>query len=165
MYNKCVPYLIDGHNLIPTIPGFSLSEVDDEARLIDLLQVFCQRERKNAEVFFDKAPAGQARTQKTGRVTARFIHHSRTADAAIRERLAQLGNEAPNWTVVSSDRAVQSSARQVRAQVMPSAEFAKRLFARSAGEKPAERPMQAISSQEVEEWLLLFKQKGKRKKD
>jgi len=29
-----MPYLIDGHNLIAQMPGFSLSDPDDEARLV-----------------------------------------------------------------------------------------------------------------------------------
>ena len=37
-----MPYLIDGHNLIPKVAGLSLKAVDDEMQLIELLQEFCR---------------------------------------------------------------------------------------------------------------------------
>ena len=50
-----MPYLIDGHNLIPKIPGLSLEMLDDEDRLIELLQEFARVRRQRIEVFFDQA--------------------------------------------------------------------------------------------------------------
>ena len=51
--------VIDGHNLVPKIPGLSLHEVDDEERLLALLQAYARAKRKKIEVFFDGAPPGQ----------------------------------------------------------------------------------------------------------
>ena len=53
-----MPYLIDGHNLIPKV-GLRLDSVDDELELIELLQAHGRRSRSLIEVFFDGAPAGQ----------------------------------------------------------------------------------------------------------
>ncbi len=86
-----MPYLIDGHNLIPKIPGLSLQALDDENHLIQLLQVFCRMQRKQVEVYFDNAPAGLATVQRFGQVTAHFVRRGSTADAAIRQRLAAPG--------------------------------------------------------------------------
>jgi hypothetical protein len=44
-----MPYLIDGHNLIPKIPGMNLGDVDDETQLIEMLQEFCRRRRKQVK--------------------------------------------------------------------------------------------------------------------
>jgi predicted RNA-binding protein with PIN domain len=110
-----MPYLIDGHNLIPKIPGLTLEDVDDEDQLLHLLTRFCQRQGKQVEVFFDKAPPGEARTRKFGMVLARFVRQGTTADEAIRVRLARLGRSAHNWTVVSSDQQIQAEARAARA--------------------------------------------------
>ncbi|MBP1702274.1 MAG: hypothetical protein H6Q38_1381, partial [Chloroflexi bacterium] len=41
-----MPYIVDGHNLIPKIPGLSLRAIDDEMQLIELLQEFCRVQRK-----------------------------------------------------------------------------------------------------------------------
>jgi uncharacterized protein len=107
-----MPYIIDGHNLIPKLPGLELSDIDDESRLIELLQEFCRRQRKRVEVYFDNAPPVERRAQSFGAVTARFVRQGTTADAAIRARLARLGRSARNWTVVSSDQEVQAAARR-----------------------------------------------------
>jgi uncharacterized protein len=115
-----MPYLIDGHNLIAKTPGLSLQAFDDENQLIELLQDFCRTRRKPVEVYFDNAPVGQAAVRRFGQVTAHFVRQGSTADAAIHRRLVRLGKSAGNWTVVSSDRAVQTAARLAHAQVLSS---------------------------------------------
>jgi predicted RNA-binding protein with PIN domain len=92
-------YLIDGHNLIPKLPGLSLNAIDDELRLVELLQEYCRRSRNGVEVYFDNAPPGQAGTRRYGTVSAHFIPRGRTADDAIRLRLGRLGRSGKNWTV------------------------------------------------------------------
>jgi predicted RNA-binding protein with PIN domain len=155
-----MPYLIDGHNLIPK-SGLRLDSVDDEMELIAILQEFCRLERKPAgrvEVFFDGAPALHAGTRKLGAVTAHFVHLGSTADNAIRNRLKRLGKSARNWTVVSSDRQVQAEARAVKAEVMSSDAFAGMLkHARNATPKPDEE--RTLSPKEVEDWLKLFEER------
>lgn len=151
-----MPYLIDGHNLIPKA-GLSLEAVDDEEQLILLLQEFCRRSRKNVEVFFDNAPPGEQRVQNYGRVKARFVRRGQTADQAIQRRLAALGRAARNWTVVSSDHAVQASARAARAAVVASEQFALDLREALEAERSATRGEEApMSPDELEEWLALF---------
>jgi predicted RNA-binding protein with PIN domain len=128
-----MPYLIDGHNLIPKL-GLRLDFLDDEEELISRLQEFCRQRRLRAEVFFDGAPPGQASRRKAGSVTAHFVRQGSSADAAIELQLARLGKIVKNWTVVSSDRRVQQAARAVHAGVLSSEEFALEMAdARSAG--------------------------------
>src|SRR5688500_15452880 len=98
-----MPYLIDGHNLIPKI-GLRLDSVDDEMELIVILQEFYRIAHRQLEVYFDGAPAAQAGSRKLGAVNAHFIRLGTSADNAIRSRLKKLGKSAKNWTVVSSDR-------------------------------------------------------------
>ncbi len=153
-----MPYLIDGHNLIPKVKGLSLDEVDDEMGLVEMLQEFCQQQRKQAEVFFDNAAPGGVKVRKFGRVLARFVYRGITADQAISTRLGRLGGEARNWTVVSSDRGVQAAARGVHAQVMPSEAFAA-LLEKTLDE--SKKDLGAVAETEVEpedvdEWLRLF---------
>jgi predicted RNA-binding protein with PIN domain len=153
-----MPFLIDGHNLIPKL-GLSLRSVDDELQLVARLQEFCRVERKQVEVYFDGAPAGQVGTRRLGLVTAHFVRLGSTADAAIRARLKSLGRAARNWTVVTSDRAVQAEARAVGAVVISSDEFARQVNAstRAAGKGTAGEA--GMSDAEVEEWLRLFREK------
>lgn len=153
-----MPYIIDGHNLIPKILGLNLDDIDDEIQLIKLLQDFCRQERKKMEVYFDNAPPGSTRTQKHGWVTAHFTRQGRTADAAIRSRLQELGRAASNWTVITSDNKVAAAAREVRARVISSEVFASNLPSnRSQGEASLGTDADVVLDAEaVDEWLRIF---------
>lgn len=155
-----MPYLIDGHNLIPRL-GLRLDSIDDELELIAILQEFSRLERRQIEVFFDGAP--QASTQKHGNVIANFVQVRNTADQAIRTRLKRLGKSARNWTVVSSDRKVQADARAVHAEIITSDSFAATLQqARALAAKPDRE--KKLSAREVEDWLKLFEDRNHNKK-
>jgi predicted RNA-binding protein with PIN domain len=153
-----MPYLIDGHNLIPKVAGLSLGDIDDEVQLIEQLQEFCRLQRKQVEIHFDNAPAGQPRARVYGPVTARFTRAGKSADQSIQEHLTRLGKAARNWTVVSSDRSVQVSARAARAQVMSSEAFAALLRrALEGGPASAEQSPDAdLPPDELQDWLDLF---------
>src|SRR5512135_628624 len=118
-----MPYLIDGHNLIPK-SGIRLDSVDDEMELVNALQEFARLERRDVEVYFDGAPPGSAGSRRFGRVNAHFVRLGSTADSAIRTHLKRLGGAARNWIVVSSDHEVQGAARAAHARSLPSEKFA-----------------------------------------
>ncbi|MBT3241303.1 MAG: hypothetical protein HON98_13610 [Chloroflexi bacterium] len=149
-----MPYIIDGHNLIPAISGISLDDLEDEKHLIQILQEFCQKSRKDVTVYFDRAASGHANAQSFGRLTARFVRADITADEAIMKHLRRLGREGRNWTVVSSDHEVQNAAKRSQARVVSSQEFANQLKQFSTDKKGGESPK--ISESEVDEWLTLF---------
>jgi len=156
-----MPYLIDGHNLIPKL-GLRLDSMEDEMELVAILQEYCRLTRRSGlEVYFDGAPAVHAGTRKMSPITAHFVPLSSSADEAIRKRLKSLGKGARNWTVVTSDRQVQAEARAVQAEILSSETFAALLKeARSLTPKPVRE--QKLSQEEIEDWMRLF-QKGKPK--
>jgi uncharacterized protein len=153
-----MPYLVDGHNLIPHIPGLSLKDLDDEQTLIGLLGKFASSRRANVEVYFDQASPSRAGSQAFGRVRAYYIRQGTTADQAIISRLHQMGGSAKNWTVVSSDRVIQAEARSMHSKVLPSPEFASQLgeeLSRAGGGcDKGEDP--SISESEVDYWMDQF---------
>ena len=151
-------YLIDGHNLIPKIPGLSLRVLDDEARLIELLQVFSRVRRSAVEVFFDGAPPGQAGVRRYGTLKAHFVRAGRTADDAIVAHLRTLGSRAAEVSVVSSDHRVQAEARSLRASLIESGSFARDLLEAQVAAQPGRAdPREAsLGAEEVDEWLKLF---------
>lgn len=151
-----MPYLIDGHNLIPKM-GLKLADLDDELQLIEILQKYCREQQTTAEVYFDGASPGQASQTKAGRVKAHFVRKGGTADEAIEMRLGKLGQNARNWSVVSSDRRVKASAREVHARVITSDEFARRV--NESGNSPGspEKTETTLSPQAVDEWMQVFK--------
>lgn len=180
--------LVDGHNLIPKLRGFSLKAMDDEMKLVDLLQFFSRVRRTKVEVFFDGAPPGQAGTRSFGTIQAHFVRIGQTADEAIRLKLEQLGPQARETLVITSDHRVQSEARSHKAKFLDSELFAKELFemqplqseppaplkksARPAPEAPKTTPsapgrsgvQPKLSPDEVDEWLKIFQNKKKNDK-
>jgi predicted RNA-binding protein with PIN domain len=158
-------YIIDGHNLIAQFPGLSLSMPDDEQRLVELLMLFCKPGRHKVEVYFDRAPVGQARVVNHGRVRAYFVIQHSSADDAIRRRLRALSKSAKTWAVVSSDRSVQAAAREAHAQVLSASEFATRLSASLQPDHPGLTPNsdEPLSEAEVREWEAFFRQGRKPK--
>ena len=155
-----MPYLIDGHNLIPKL-GLRLDSPDDEMELAAILQEFARLKRQQVEVYFDGAPIGHAGTRSLGTVRAHFVRLGQTADNAIRARLNKMGKSAKNWIVVSSDREVQSAARVNQAQYISSEEFVKTLREAHSSASKVTTTDKKISAQEVEEWLKLFNDKKK----
>ena len=69
-------YIIDGHNLVPKIPGLKLSDPEDEKALIDLLIPFLRMTRSRAKVFFDHGAEGQSGDRNFGLVKATFMPFS-----------------------------------------------------------------------------------------
>jgi predicted RNA-binding protein with PIN domain len=153
-----MPYLIDGHNLIPKL-GLRLASLDDEEELITRLQEFCRLRRAQVEVFFDGAPPGQATTRRVGLVTAHFVNQEASADAAIEIQLARLGKAAKNWTVVSSDGRVQRAGRAAHAGVLASEEFAREISRVQAISTTITKHEATLAPAEVEEWLDFFNRK------
>lgn len=153
-----MPYLVDGHNLIPKV-GLHLNSTDDEMELVAILKEFARLKRQQVEVYFDGAPIGQAGTRKLGTVRAHFVPLGQTADSAIRLRLKKMEKDAKNWIIVSSDHEVQSAARVVRAQIVTSEEFVKMLRAATNSAPKANTENKKLSAQEVDEWLKLFREK------
>jgi predicted RNA-binding protein with PIN domain len=153
-----MPYLVDGHNLIPKL-GLRLDSLDDEDELISHLQEFCRLRRVQVDVFFDGAPPGQASTRKAGAVQAHFVHQGSSADAAIEVQLARLGKAVRNWTVVSSDGRVQRAARAVHAGVLTSEDFVREISRAQAARTSISKHEATLAPGEVEEWLDFFNRK------
>jgi predicted RNA-binding protein with PIN domain len=160
--------IIDGHNLIPKVPGLSLRDIDDEESLAALLQQYARLKRKQIVVFFDGAPPGQAGERVYGIVRAHYVPAGRTADDAIHQYLGALGKAARSATVVSSDRLVQANARALHARVLSSEDFARALSSLRAGQSgpgatlpgkqrtPPAAPPPAASPGDMNVWIDLF---------
>lgn len=149
--------IVDGHNLIPHLPGMDLSEPDDEARLIQLLQTYCRLRRKTAEVFFDRAPAGRAGVRQHGLVKAHFVREGTTADEAIMAYLKKQGKRAKNLQVVSSDRQVVAAARATHATVITAEAFAAEWDGLAEQEPELDPRDRLLSDEEIASWEQLFR--------
>lgn len=153
-------YIIDGHNLIPKVPGISLRDEDDEQKLIDILLPFLRMTKSRARVFFDHAAEGHSGERNFGLVKAVFVPVGKSADQAIIETIYKLGGQARNHTLVSSDRMIQAAARSRYVPVMRSEDFAEGLMARLAEDPKGTETFQKMGKDEIEEWEALFNQYG-----
>jgi predicted RNA-binding protein with PIN domain len=151
-----MPYIIDGHNLIGALPTISIRDPEDERLLIDMLQTFLSRARKKGVVYFDRRAPGAEASRRTPNLQIRFVSRPQRADDAIRAHIQRLGREAPNWTVVSSDRELIALALRAGARSMHSQQFATLLSPSHAGETDAEKPSRPRSQEEIEAWEALF---------
>lgn len=147
-----MPYIIDGHNLIPHIRGLSLDQIDDETALIQILDAYFKRQRKKAVLYFDKAQIGGSSDINSAFLKVHFVRRPAIADEAIIQHLKKLGRAARNWIVVSSDQEVRSSAEKAGAQVLTSADFAA-LIEKKPSKKVEQRPE---GDNDINEWLEIF---------
>lgn len=159
-----MPYIIDGHNLIATLPDIQLSDPDDEQRLIAQLQTFFSRLGKAATLYFDRRAPGEQKERRIGKLQVRFTTPPITADDAILKHLHHLRGRAKNYTVVSSDRQIQDAARRAGARVLASHEFARQLFSKQTDFSEGEKDEKILSEREIEQWELLF-QRSRHKKE
>ncbi|NQS91155.1 MAG: NYN domain-containing protein [Chloroflexi bacterium] len=150
-----MPYLIDGHNLVPFIAGLSLADLDDEMALIQILQRYASQQHKKIEVYFDQASAAKSGSRSFGIIKVHFIRQDSTADKAIMSRLARMGNEAKNWTVVSSDREILAEARSFHSQILKSSDFAKMLKG-GVSDSDAREGKPDIPAGDIDYWLDQF---------
>jgi predicted RNA-binding protein with PIN domain len=152
-------YIIDGHNLIPHIPGLKLSDLDDEAVLLKILQEFSQKTRRPVEVYFDRAVPGHAGSRQINLVKSIFIPEHSTADQAIIRKLYTLGKGARNYIVVTSDVKIQTEAKARHAKVISAKEFAIKLSdllqPRLRNDNKTENVV--LEQNEIQEWLEIFK--------
>jgi predicted RNA-binding protein with PIN domain len=152
-----MPYLIDGHNLIACMPSIDLDDPDDENRLIDKLRTYCIRMGKGMVVYFDRRAPGTNDPSPAAGLIVHFVTPPTSADEAIRDHLLRLGREAPNWTVVSSDHAVQTAARQAGARFLDGPTFARQLLVEESSARETEKPDSPLSEEEIAEWERLFR--------
>ncbi len=152
-------YLIDGHNLIGQLPDISLTDPDDEAKLVLKLLSFAARTKKRIVVIFDGGLPGGKSPASTHTVEVVFATARSTADAVIKERI-QRTRDPGQWIVVSNDREVLAAARARKMATLTSAEFVAQINrppARNAKRRDSGEAADVyVSPAEVEAWLKLF---------
>lgn len=152
-------FLIDGHNLIPFVQGLSLQDLEDEEKLIGLLQEFTRGGGRKLEVYFDRAPVGKARSEKRGVITVHFISERTTVDHVLMKRIRGLGKSARSFAVVTGDRRIQAEARAGHVKVIESSHFAQQMQATLNRQHFNKKGDSLLSEDEVQHWLELFEKR------
>lgn len=161
--------LIDGHNLIAQLDDLSLSDPDDEAKLVQRLRVYHSAVNQHITIVFDHGDHYVPPLNlSAGEVEVVFAPMNSSADEVIIKRIAQ--ESAPRaLLVVSTDGEVRAVARSHGAQVMTAHEFARQMKETHAPRnkrrrrKPVFGP--SVSAAEVEYWVRQFEShEGERKR-
>jgi predicted RNA-binding protein with PIN domain len=150
-----MPYLIDGHNLIPHISGLSLDQLDDEEKLITILKKYLNHVQKRAILFFDQGNIHSSGELNQGNLIIRFIKPPSTADRAIKNEANLHDRDATNYTVVTSDRNVADYSKNRGLRVLSSANFAKLIFTNFNQAQPVND-----AEDDIEYWLKMFNDKS-----
>jgi uncharacterized protein len=159
---KMKRFVVDGHNLIPKIPGVRLEDMEDENHLIEILNEYCRLGRAQVEVFFDGAPNPSMSQRKSGLAHPHFIRKGLSADDAIIEYVRKQLKPDFQITVVSSDHRVQTAVKTAGAIAMTSEAFAaemQRVFTSPAALQ--EQKDKQLTPGEVALWLDEFERKQK----
>jgi predicted RNA-binding protein with PIN domain len=151
--------LIDGHNLIGQIPGISLADPDDEAKLVMLLRKYAARRRgRQLVVVFDHGVYGHPQQLDGYGVVCYFARSPQDADAQLIRRIARLSRPR-EWALVTADRAVARAALDRGMRVIDARAFAAQLASapdRAKAEPPHEKADIRMSGAELREWMRLF---------
>jgi hypothetical protein len=151
-----MPYLIDGHNLIGKLPDISLTDPNDEAKLVNKLRSFCARNNKRCLVVFDRGIPGGKSKMSNSTVKVTFATNPGEADDIMLSRIRK-ATDTHQWIVVSSDNRVLAAARQRGMRGVRSTDFVKQLKPPPPPSRD-EHPHPYISPMEVEEWLQIFEE-------
>jgi predicted RNA-binding protein with PIN domain len=172
-------YLIDGHNLIGQMSDISLSDPDDEMKLVIKLRGLAARENKRVIVIFDNGvPSGKSQASN-GSVDVVFASPGSSADSIMLERIKN-ARDPHHWVVVSGDNVVLAAARGRKMKTYKSADFVRVLHPpkRNKHDKDAalDQPDAKVKGrftssvevdirmtpQEVEAWLKFFSERSER---
>ena len=156
-----MPHLIDGHNLIASLPAIRMDDPNKEARLVNLLKSWAAVSQKKCTVIFDRGLPGGASRMGTSAVKVIFAADQRSnADALIMRRISR-ARDRRGLTIVSSDREIRSCANRFGVKVIMSAEFASQLRRKSRPQDArGEEVNPVVTPAEVDELLELFDKSG-----
>jgi predicted RNA-binding protein with PIN domain len=152
-----VPVIIDGHNLIGKMSSISLSDPEDEEKLINLLARHLLHNRQKTIVVFDKGTETDFAPQRRApRLSVIFAPPESSADAIIIDMIKRDPNPK-GLTVVSSDNEIRRCARSRRSRTVTAEVFARELD--SPPERKRRDSAHGTESDgiDVDEWIDYFR--------
>lgn len=142
-----MPVIIDGNNLLHSLPRAERSRSDVRRRALDAVR---QEGMQLTVVFDGPPPQGMSGVEHLGRVSVRYSG-AETADAVI-VRMLPPGRRAADWVVVTDDRGLQAAAKERGAKVRSLQEWK----ARRPKKRPQKIHQPKLSSRDVKDWEQYF---------
>lgn len=150
-----MPYLIDGHNLIQAMPGISLEDPHDEAKLVGALRGLMIGQGKKCTVIFDGGLPGGSSRLSCNRVEVVFASSGQEADSRIINRIRNMRN-ASGWVLVSSDGRIREAAKRRKMAMLYAHKFAQLLEPKPARPNENEAHDSPLSDSDLQDWLHAF---------
>jgi predicted RNA-binding protein with PIN domain len=149
-------YLVDGHNLIGSMPDIHLSDHDDEFKLVmQLRKVATAKKGRQVIVVFDRGVYGHQQSLNGYGVTCHFARSPEDADTQIIRRIKQTA-KPKEWALVTADRRIIDVAHQYGMRVLPNAILVQQM-ARQTSTKTEyhdEKPEVPLSATQIEHWRV-----------
>ena len=142
-----MPLLIDGNNLLHSLPRSERSRADVRHLVLEKVR----HERLQVTVVFDgPSPDGSPNVEHLGRVTVRYSDSSSADDVIL--RVLPSGSRASQWAVVTDDRELGNRVRDRGGRVLSLGEW------QSRKPKPPRRPTHEpkLSSHDIADWEEFF---------
>ena len=149
-------YLVDGHNLIGSLPHISLSDHDDEFQLVMLLRkVAVAKKNRQILVVFDRGVYGHQQSLNGYNVTCHFALSPEDADTQLIRRIKGLA-KPKEWALVTADRRIIDVAHQYGVRHLPNATLEGQLLRKTntTAEYHDEKPEVPLSPAQIEAWRV-----------
>jgi len=142
-----MPIIIDGNNLLHSLPDHERSREVVRRRVLDTVR---HEEIRLTVVFDGPPPAGSPEIEHLGRVSVHYSGQSSADDVIL--RLLPPRGRASEWVVVTDDRALGSRVRERGAQVRTLNEWRSRRPKKTRHPSPGPK----LSSREIGDWEIYF---------
>ena len=151
-----MPILIDGNNLMHTLPAGSRSRAGVRKLTLDRIR----HERVRVYLVFDgPAPDNRSTGEELGQLSIVFSGQ-RSADDVIMKRIPR-GGSAADWTVITNDRELLQRARSAGARVRRLDQWGR---SRALKRRTRPTPEAKLSSHDIDQWETFFAE-GKKSGD
>lgn len=143
-----MPVLVDGNNLMHSLPGGDRTRAAVRRRTLELVR----NEKMSVTVVFDgPAPSGAPAREHLGRTTVVYSGAERADDVIVRSLPSSPA--VREWVVVTDDRALGDRARRRGAQVRRLADWLGKLATSAGAGKHDDSP---LSADEIADWEAYF---------
>ncbi len=158
-----MPYLIDGNNLIGSLPDLELKDPVSRHELVKRLLAFQQIHKTRILLVFDGPPDSSIPQiiDSSPLFQVFFPERGKSADAIIKKLIAK-ETDTRQFFVVSSDRELRTFARKNSAKELNSREFQRELkqaLKRFKKQRELDKDVFPPTPLEVDLWKKVFKKK------
>jgi predicted RNA-binding protein with PIN domain len=157
-----MPCIIDGNNLIGSIPDITLDDPKARRKVIEIVRKY-QENKKNAVIIvFDGEPDGNFHRQPLNeKFTVIYPRYGDSADDEIK-RILNRYTYFKDVTLVTSDRELKTFAKKKGARTINSIEFhyelRRKYRAQGIKENNQKRIDARLSDNEIDQWMKIFEE-------